>query len=192
MKSATPSPYTADVVRDFLHRHPGAGGENRFASPAPPAGRPRQLARSAPPMPTSSRGGTHDVLRHRRRQKPSCPGEAVVFSVAQRLLGWMDFSETSIELIGAESQFGKFGTGIRQPRSGTKLAARHLDAGHSWYPVSRRRWTVSPPPRFLVSSAAAPNLPGGAPVLFHHCESQWLCVPCEMAWETSMKPMASH
>jgi hypothetical protein len=120
-----------DVVCDFSTATLEQVGDNRVQV-AGALGRPAPATyKVSATYADQFRGGTYMTFYGiDADRKARALGEAV-FEAARnvfRAFGLADFSETSIELIGAESQFGKFAQLDGSREVAMKLAAKHPDA----------------------------------------------------------------
>ena len=153
-----------DVVCDFSTATLEQVGENRVRVTGA-TGRPAPDSyKVSATYADQFRGGTYMTFYGiDADKKPAALGEAV-FEASRNVFkafGLADFSETSIELIGAESQFGKFAQVSGSREVAAKIAARHPDAMGIGILLKGGGGTGSrhPPGACPASPAAAPNLP---------------------------------
>jgi hypothetical protein len=120
-----------DVICDFSTARLEAAGDNRVRVTGA-TGRPAPDTYKVSATYTDQfRGGTYMTFYGiDADRKARALGEAV-FEASRnvfRAAGLADFSETSIELIGAESQYGKFAETSGSREVAMKIAAKHPDA----------------------------------------------------------------
>ena len=120
-----------DVVCDFSTATLEQVGENRVRVTGATGRAAPDTYKVSATYADQFRGGTYMTFYGiDADQKARALGEAV-FEASRNVFkafGLADFSETSIELIGAESQFGKFAQVSGSREVAMKLAARHPDA----------------------------------------------------------------